>query len=74
MIRRVTKMIGRSVINGETATLIPALLLCLSVSVITSVSKGPGDIPAASPRNAPVNANFMIINANYFTARLFLLF
>jgi hypothetical protein len=53
-ISEVKRIIGRSVISGATATLIPSFLLCLRVSVITSVSKGPGDIPALNPKKAPM--------------------
>jgi len=47
-------MIGRSVIIGAAATRIPSFLLCSRVSEITSVSNGPGDIPAARPKIKPV--------------------
>ena len=50
-------IMGRSVIKGATATLKPSFLLCLNVSDMTSVSRGPGDIPAVSPKKAPIVKN-----------------
>jgi len=52
-ISREARMIGRSVIRGESATFIPPPGPCFRDSLITRVSKGPGDIPAESPRVAP---------------------
>jgi len=49
------KMIGRSVIRGAQATLIPSFMLYCNVSVITSINKGPGEIPALNPKITPEN-------------------
>jgi hypothetical protein len=51
---------GKSVIRGETAILIPSVLLCVMVSVITRANKGPGDIPAVRPSIAPVIIKYII--------------
>ena len=45
--------IGISVRIGALATNIPSFLLCLIVSEMTKVNKGPGDIPATNPNNIP---------------------
>ena len=50
--RIVINTMGRSVIRGLVATLIPSLILCLRVSVITSVNKGPGTNPL-KPKTKP---------------------
>jgi len=49
----IKRMMGRSVIRGAMATLMPAFILCARVSDITSASKGPGAMPAESPKIAP---------------------
>ena len=54
-IKYVIRIIGRSVMSGANAILMPSFLLCFKVSVMTSVSNGPGDIPAVSPKNAPMS-------------------
>ena len=46
---------GISVINGAMAIFKPSLLLCLRVSEMTMVNRGPGDIPAVSPKTAPID-------------------
>lgn len=56
-IKEATTIIGRSVIKGATAIFIPSFLLCFNVSVITSVSSGPGEIPAVKPKKAPMVKN-----------------
>ena len=56
----VTSIIGMSVNKGAIATLIPSFLLWVRVSDMTTVNKGPGDIPAVSPKTIPVIANVII--------------
>jgi hypothetical protein len=53
-IKRVSSTMGISVINGAMAIFRPSLLLCLRVSEMTRVNRGPGDIPAVSPKTAPI--------------------
>ena len=50
---RVKIIIGKSVIIGARATLIPDLISCCSVSVMTSVKRGPGAKPADKPKRIP---------------------
>jgi hypothetical protein len=45
--------IGKSVRIGAHATIIPSFLLCFTVSEMTKVNKGPGNIPATNPNNIP---------------------
>ena len=52
--KMVSKTIGISVISGAIAIFTPSVLLCLRVSEMTRVNKGPGDIPAVSPNTAPI--------------------
>ena len=49
----VAKTIGISVISGAHATLIPSFMLYCSVSLITKINKGPGEIPALKPKIIP---------------------
>ena len=49
--------IGISVISGALATKMPSFLLCFSVSVMTNVNKGPGDMPATNPNKTPAIKN-----------------
>ena len=51
------KIIGMSVIAGAVATRIPSFLLCLMVSEITKVSKGPRNDRAAKPNSIPETRN-----------------
>ena len=44
---------GISVTSGALATSMPAFLSCFNVSEMTSVNKGPGNIPAANPNRIP---------------------
>lgn len=55
---------GKSVTSGASATLIPSFRLCLIDSAMTSVSKGPGEIPAVKPNIAPVSIK-EVINDSY---------
>jgi len=50
---KLTNIIGPSVIKGARATFTPAHRLCFKVSVMTSVSKGPGDNPEIRPSRIP---------------------
>ena len=52
--KMVNNTIGISVIKGATAIFTPSVLLCLRVSEMTRVNRGPGDIPAVSPKTAPM--------------------
>ena len=52
--KMVNNTIGISVIRGATAIFTPSVLLCLRVSEMTRVNRGPGDIPAVSPNTAPI--------------------
>jgi hypothetical protein len=45
---------GRSVMSGDTATLMPSFVPCLRVSDITRVNNGPGIKPLKPRRNAEV--------------------
>ena len=47
------KIIGMSVTAGAVATSMPSFLLCLMVSEITKVKRGPGNNPAARPNSIP---------------------
>ena len=52
--------IGVSVSRGARATLTPSRMPCFRVWEMTSVSMGPGDNPALSPRTIPViNRDFV---------------
>ena len=62
--KMVNNTIGISVINGATAIFIPSVLLCLRVSEMTRVNKGPGDIPAVSPNTAPMVRYVMVCDIN----------
>jgi hypothetical protein len=52
--KMVNSTIGISVINGARAIFTPSALLCLRVSDMTRVNRGPGEIPAVSPKTAPI--------------------
>ena len=47
------RTIGKSVINGETATFIPSFFPCFRVSENTKARRGPGDVPEARPKITP---------------------
>ena len=52
-LRRVKKMIGRSVRTGARATFTPAFMSCSRVSETTRASSGPGATPADRPNMIP---------------------
>jgi len=65
-----TKIIGRSVIRGDTATFIPSHFPCYRVSEMVTARRGPGDVPAARPRKAPIAKYSIrpdIYDASFFT-------
>jgi hypothetical protein len=53
-IKSVKRIIGRSLIIGARATLIPDLTPCCRDSEITSVRSGPGAKPAERPNMIPI--------------------
>lgn len=55
-------IMGRSVIIGAAATFTPSFLLCSRVSEMTSVSNGPGDIPATRPKIKPVESRLRSVS------------
>ena len=64
--KMVNSTIGISVINGATAIFTPSVLLCLRVSEMTRVNSGPGDIPAVSPKTAPMARNVIVCIIKFY--------
>jgi len=52
-----SRIMGISVIRGAMDTFIPAFMVCLRVSDITSTRSGPGVNPAARPKRIPALKN-----------------
>jgi len=63
----ITMIIGKSVMIGAKATLIPALILCRRVSEITRVRSGPGAKPADRPNIDPMVKKFTIFSLSALT-------
>jgi hypothetical protein len=54
-------IIGKSVITGARATLMPDRISCRSVSEIKSVRSGPGENPADNPSTVPTVKKYNIV-------------
>jgi len=52
---RVIRTMGKSVIIGARATLMPDFIPCCKVSEITRVNNGPGANPADKPSTVPMD-------------------
>lgn len=62
IISTVISIMGKSVMRGDNATLIPSVLLCFKVCASTRVSNGPGERPDDKPSNTPADTKCQILS------------